>query len=128
MKDYKFRAWTGEKMIYNIVPWQWDFCLTVMAHTCIESIGPDGSEAQFEVRGYKFKEIMQFTGLKEIGGLEVYAGDILEENGYLFTVEWDNQWSKFKLTSHKVIQYPEWNRGVMMTRVGNIYENADLLK
>lgn len=70
--------------------------------------------------------VMRFTGLRNEDGDEIYEGDILKED-QLFQVVWDAQWAKFKLQSIGNIQYPEWNRGVKMVIVGNIFENPELL-
>ncbi len=75
--------------------------------------------------------LMQFTGLKDKNGKEIYEGDILKESEHgIFEVVWDLKWAKFKLDHTRVgstIQYPEWNRGIRMEIIGNIYENPDLL-
>ncbi len=71
---------------------------------------------------------MQFTGLTDKNGKEIYEGDILSENGYLFTVVYDTNWAKFRLQhDKKAIQYPEWNRGIEMEIIGNIFETPELI-
>lgn len=86
-----------------------------------------GSPFAFKIR----KETLgQFTGLLDKNGKRIFEGDILEEEkGYFFYVVFDDRYAKFKLKhSEKAIQYPEWNRGVEMSVVGNIHEDKNLLK
>lgn len=72
--------------------------------------------------------IGQYTGLIDKNGVKIFEGDILNENGYYFTVVYDARNAKFKLQYVHVIQYPEWNRGVLMEVIGNIYDNLELLE
>ncbi len=74
-------------------------------------------------------EIVEYTGLKDKSGKEIFEGDILEEEkGYYFLVEWSTNYAKFELKwKTKAYQYPEWNRGVEMTIIGNMHENPELL-
>jgi uncharacterized phage protein (TIGR01671 family) len=67
-------------MIYNVVPWQWDFCLTTMSHRCVAGGRPfgGGDEATFEIPGYAFKEINQFIGLSDKKGREIFTDDIIK--------------------------------------------------
>lgn len=70
--------------------------------------------------------IMQYTGLKDRNGKEIYEGDILHwNNDYIEIVEWSDKWT------------PHW-KGLPDTRItgggraceiiGNIYENPELIK
>jgi hypothetical protein len=112
MRDLKFRAWDTSDP----------------ENHCM--LGPyDLTDAIFNHKDVRKLELMQYTGFKDKNGTEIYEGDLLDENGYLFEVIWDKQWAKFKLQWRtKAIQFPEWNRGVQMSIIGNIYQNQDLIK
>lgn|SRR5574343_862621 len=130
-REIKFRAWTKSGIMqYDIVPFQWDYVIDIMWHKCIASngkgiLGSGGTEAMFEVGGFAIEEgnLMQFTGLKDKNGKEIYEGDILVYTDHLirqhhpFVMEWEQdkaQWIKF---------HPHDKFEV----IGNIYENPDLL-
>lgn len=66
--------------------------------------------------------VCQYTGLTDRNGKKIFEGDILNENGEHFTVVYDSNWAKFKLQYLHAIQYPEWNRGVLMEVVGSIHD------
>lgn len=66
--------------------------------------------------------VCEYTGLTDKNGKKIFEGDILNENGEHFTVVYDSNWAKFKLQYLHAIQYPEWNRGVLMEVVGSIHD------
>jgi uncharacterized phage protein (TIGR01671 family) len=126
MRQIKFRAWDieAERMVYD--PYFWE--------------QPTGDHCRYfedwrDLEDGRSKKclIMQFTGLTDKNGKEIYEGDILEEsnsNCSRYEVVWDTLWCKYKLDwtrVSKAIQYPEWNRGINMAIIGNIYEHPHLL-
>jgi len=130
-REIKFRAWTKKhEMKYDVVPFQWDYVIDRTWHKCISSngngiLGSGGTEAKFEVGGYAIAEesiLMQFTGILDKNGKEIYEGDILENyNVYKFPVEW----------SEDREGYPCWNISNPCDYakvIGNVYENPELLQ
>lgn len=113
MRVIKFRVW--DLVEQDMFPWE-----ALMENPYVLRLALDGCEAT--------QIAMQYTGLKDKNDVEIYEGDILEEeNGYYFLVSWNEQRAKFELLwKTKAYQYPEWNRGVDMKVIGNIHENSDL--
>lgn len=64
----------------------------------------------------------QYTGLTDRTGKRIFEGDILNEFGEHFTVVYDSDWAKFKLQYHHAVQFPEWNRGVLMEVIGTVFD------
>lgn len=122
-----FRAWDGEKMHYDIVPWQWDFVISRAWHRCEKStgsgiLGSGGDYGEFLVPGIRFKEIMQFTGLKDKNSKEIYEGDIISHKFYSapVVVTWNEEKAMFDSGDISMT-------GSKVEVIGNIYENPELL-
>ena len=121
MREIKFRAWDGEKMIYN-----W-----FIAEFKPESVYGDIELPQRyspSINMSSPQEVMQYTGLKDKNGKEIYEGDLLGLDDMAAPVIFDD--GSFQLiTSERqgrspLIQF----RTKRMTVIGNIYENQELLE
>jgi uncharacterized phage protein (TIGR01671 family) len=74
-------------------------------------------------------ELMQFTGLHDVNGVEIYEGDIILSWGYHLEVLWEESDASFLAASADGrIQESgqEWDNDCKV--IGNIYQNPELLK
>jgi uncharacterized phage protein (TIGR01671 family) len=136
MREVKFRAWDGKRllMIGSDYPknWgtekdEWYADIHMMDLTGIENISKD----------YPRFSVMQFTGLKDKNGKEIYEGDILSseypgpESQNCHPVEWSQ--GRF-IVNHNITDCCKAWRGDLSGHhiseevIGNIYENPELLK
>ena len=125
MKDIKFRLWDGKRMCKVEL---WDF-----RNNGVDIRGEDGKGRYLEL-GHEVN-IMQFTGFKDMGGKDIYEGDILRfERGNIAPIV-------FRLgcffVGHNDIDFEdddtplgEFVDGYPTAKfevVGNLYENAELI-
>ena len=141
MREIKFRAWhKAEKKMYgNPENTRWVEMLRVSGETGFDECDVDLTTEEGEGQSVSFDEVelMQYTGLKDKNGREVYEGDLIKnEHGRICEVVWheymgcwDAKVRKFGAESkggHLGFQNNEWSRHVII--IGNIYENPELLK
>ena len=112
MREIKFRAWVTEinKMFY------WGFDI--------------GNGAWFTGPPSPIHAIqMQYTGLLDKNGKEIYQGDIIKSSKWIAQVIYGNYgWT---ITPNKTSQRNEvvlFNLCSVLEVIGNIYENPELLK
>lgn len=106
MREIKFRAWDNKenKMIYS--------------HNDIWSWFSDNYMDDFSSKNDE-RIIMQYTGIKDKNGKEIYENDILknQQTKEISIIKWDQPTCSF-------IGFPHGEQEI----IGNIFENHDLLK
>lgn len=125
MRELKFRAWwefeDGYKMIGMEELWELDgeeFCIFTILTTPEER--QDDEETAF----------MQYTGLKDKNGKEIYEGDIIQIPSWRkerFKVEFKAGMFRAVMGERKV-SLATFKGEVGCEVIGNIYENPELLK
>lgn len=75
-------------------------------------------------------DIMQYIGVKDKKEKEIYEKDIVLIDGEdeYFVVEWDNDTARFVMNSETLTVDFDNYWGYQVEVIGNVYENADLLK
>lgn len=134
MREIKFRAWDGErkKMLhfskltlcreYNHIAFQVVEKEEKDSYGCV-SLGDPESEDE------ALKNLMQFTGLKDKNGKEIYEGDIVHSDHWdpkRYEVVFDRGCYCMKFGNDSNF-YPDAKYCENMEVIGNIYENKDLL-
>jgi hypothetical protein len=114
MRKIKFRAWDNEnKEMIN------PYCELRDNRFWGEDLTNTGLNTPISV--------MEFTGLTDKKGVDIYEGDILKsELDWVFAVKWDNENARF-LGYSSTNQLIYVGREPKATVIGNIYENPELL-
>jgi uncharacterized phage protein (TIGR01671 family) len=109
MKKIKFRAWDSESeiMIFDIQ----------------NNINYGKFSFPFIINNDRFS-VMQFTGLHDENGFEIYEGDIVETVYGSFAVEWNDDTCKFQYPNGMDINDGEMY-GTTKYVIGNIYETRN---
>ena len=124
-REIKFRAWDGK----NMIP------VTNLILTKEKTIacGNLQDETWKQTRIIE-NNLMQFTGLKDKNGKEIYEGDILKAIDVLLTVWYNDETASFDVlhygdeTGDTESLYSIVEAEIPIEIIGNIYENPELLK
>lgn len=113
-REIKFRAWIKKYKRMSEVT----------------SLFPRRKSLQCTFDRYTFDEVelMEFTGLKDRNGTDIYEGDILDYDGELWEVQYSIDDGMFVLYYDHVIENFSNMNSKWFDVIGNIYEDSDLLE
>ncbi len=130
MRELKFRAWLKEnKKMVNVLAFN-SGCKGVLGNTIDASIAVDKKYPDYDVYKMDKVELMQYTGLKDLEGNEIFESDLLmvpciggktlKEVKYFDGCFWlVNKGGKSPLHFYTLL--PDRN----YEKIGNIYENPE---
>lgn len=115
MREIKFRGYNGNEMVY-IDLLEADFKINYLENLRI-----------FAKAGL----LMQYTGLKDENGIDIYEGDIVSDKEFKYIVEFKYEYNSFGASGWVGVPINSLDAKLRFTHlniIGNIYENPELLE
>lgn len=116
MREIKFRAWHNGEMMYDVDLYSGKY--------------KDDAYGYGDGDVHDDAPVMQYTGLKDKNGVEIYEGDVVSiGNGELIEeIKWikEKQWMRGECPFSGFVNHDAiYKSGVQV--IGNIYENPELI-
>ena len=135
MRDIKFRAWDKKE--------EWmvdDMLLSFDGEILTDDVQPhDTPYKEIELADEGRYELMQYTGMKDVNGVEIYDCDIVNDGQHTYLVRFgeftdsqDFQYPSARQTGFYIVDihtdetFPFYSH--MYIVIGNAYENQELLE
>jgi hypothetical protein len=125
MRTIKFRAWIRNELMSNVVSVDFNNEFITWDDNQFDRCVPPNK--CYEIETFEDIELMQFTGLKDKNGKEIYEGDICDTRDEDLLVCYD--YNEFIY----MVLFSEDHSGVNgytqkdLEIIGNIYENPEIL-
>lgn len=134
MKDLQFRLWDKKRgEMINLRPAELSNVQGAHIALAFEEYGHTRSDETERIEDY---ELMQFTGLRDKNGKEIFEGHICKRNGKIYLIECEenslilcmNEISKRRNHGKGTGNVIFHNTALLDSEIiGNIYENPELL-
>ncbi len=118
-RQIKFRAWADEMIRYDVTGFEHG------SDNRMEGIFLDG-----DYYNMLDNPVMQFTGLKDCNGVEIYEGDIVQSQHTMASiVQWHEEYASFQFgVGCDLSEYSYIYLDDAWEIIGNIHENPELLR
>ena len=129
MREIKFRAWDGEKM-HSPIEWS-DNGVLYPNEYIYDNCPNKGDLGLLYNIGRGGVEMLQWTGLVDKKGVEIYEGDVVKTKNSKYKVIFDKCcfWGVDELGKYPIYQIRNYVLDDERFEViGNIYENPELLE
>lgn len=130
MREIKFRAWDNKTKIMHIIE---NHGIKWISLEEVDS-ARQGNFYSF-ISGWIHGILMQYTGLKDKNGKEIYEGDVLNTPDtydvlVLYSVENGKWYGEYLNKDNRILEPCDINDSVKFTStvIGNIYENSELME
>ena len=126
MRNIKFRAWVQDSCMVDVELIDWHEKYIVHEDLAWTDMGAPEPKEPDCVTEFKDLTLMQYTGLKDKNGTEIYEGDVIRYNETNFDYPDMGKVSAIEFDSGSFVPVSE-GYCVEIEVIGNIHENPELL-
>jgi hypothetical protein len=127
-REIKFRIWNGAEMVRDVTVGKFGVFYVNPSNDGLD-LKDSASITPFTTKYHSDTPVMQYTGLVDVNGEEIFEGDVLKHNnGYLIEVQWGHHlWAFIPINRKPLYRYQDACFPSQFKVIGNIYEHPELL-
>lgn len=142
-REIKFRVWNGLEMVYDVISGRFGTFYVNPDNNGIDK-NDSASLSPYNTKYHDNVPVMQFVGIKDKNGNDIYEGDILkyhynrilkkEDYGYEEDLSFEDigeivfKDGCFIVENEHFVSTLDSNEDIEFTVIGNIYQNHELLE